>query len=61
MGPPTIASAGNAITVQVVEDMMPIDPTALVHGRGRGAYQLLGSEAWPDHRFHLTLAAWPRP
>jgi hypothetical protein len=55
-----LASTGDTITVRVLRGMVPADPLALLYVRGRGAYEVLRSEAWPMHRVQLTLAAWPK-
>jgi hypothetical protein len=47
-----LSSTGDTVTVQVVKGSVPL--------RGRGAYELLRREVWPDERVRLTLSAWPR-
>jgi hypothetical protein len=55
-----LSSTGDTITVRVLRGTVPVDPSALLYVRGRGAYEVLRSEVWPKQRVRLTLAAWPR-
>jgi len=55
-----VSSTGDTVIVQVVKGRAPVVPDALLYVRGRGAFELLRREAWPDDRVRLTLVAWPR-
>jgi hypothetical protein len=55
-----LSSTGDTITVRVLRGIVPAGQKALIYVRGRGAYEVLRSEAWPKQHAQLTLAAWPR-
>jgi hypothetical protein len=54
-----LASAGETVTVEVVDGRVPVDPDAL-HVQDRGACELARRETWPGGRVLLLVMAWPR-
>lgn len=55
-----LSSRGDAITVQVVDGVSPVNPEALIYVQGEGVFELLRREPWPGGRTLLVLGAWPR-
>ena len=60
-----LSSRGDAITLQVVDGVSPVDPEALIFVQGRGAiellrreHELLRREQWPGGRTLLVLWEW---
>ena len=53
-----LSSRGDAITVQVVDGVSPVNPEALLYIQGHGAFELLKREPWPGGRTLLVLNAW---
>jgi hypothetical protein len=52
-----VSSRGEILTLQVFEGQAPADPEFQLWVRGRGPYQVLRREAWPDGRELVVLRA----
>jgi hypothetical protein len=50
-----VSSRGDVLTLQVFDGQAPTDPEFRVYVRGRGAFEVLRREAWPDGRELLVL------
>jgi hypothetical protein len=53
-----VSSRGDVLTLQVFDGQTPDDPEFRLWVRGRGAYEILRREAWPDGRELVVLRAW---
>jgi hypothetical protein len=54
-----VSSRGDVLTVQLAEGRRTEHVEMLLHVRGRGAFEVLRREAWPERRELLVLRAWP--
>jgi hypothetical protein len=54
-----ISSRGDVLTVQIAEGCRTEDADLLLYVRGRGAFEVLRREAWPERHELLVLRAWP--
>jgi hypothetical protein len=55
-----LSSAGDTITVQVVDGVAPLEPEAVLYVQRRGSFEITRRETWLGGRVLLSLAAWPR-
>jgi hypothetical protein len=53
-----VASRGDHLTGQIAAGSLT-DPAAILYVEGRGTFEILRVEPWPDRRVMLVLRAWP--
>jgi hypothetical protein len=54
-----ISSRADVLAVQVAQGETPPHPNMRLYVGGRGAFEILRREPWPEGRELLTLSAWP--
>jgi hypothetical protein len=55
-----VSVRGDVLALQVFDGQSPTDPEFRLFVRGRGAFEVLRCEGWPDGRELLVLRAWGR-
>ena len=55
-----VSTRGDVLTLQVFEGQAPGDPEFRLYVRGRGAFEVLRREPWPDGRELVVLRASSR-
>ncbi len=56
-----VSSRGDVLTLQVARGRLTVHVEMLLYVAGRGAFELLRREIWPERRELLTLRAWRPP